>query len=278
MSNPYTMSAISQLTARLNALEAEVKTLRAMTPLESFTAGLANAEPDKIAEWMSLCHEMATAYAPPEAVAKAKEAKEAKPRAPSNATGPKEWNLFIRVTWNSMAAEKGILIDDFSGDDATKDKAFKKATANAGITYHSVMKEASRRKALAEGKDPNAPKEAKKAPKEAKEAPKGKTDLAQLKAKVVAAKAAKAASVGGGSAPAKKLETGVEEEEVEVEVEEEMVVSEEMKAAALDMNWEIIKHDGALCYKDLDNNEVYTYPDTTVLGKYLKDGSFQRYV
>ena len=57
-----------------------------------------------------------------------------------------------------------------------------------------------------------------------------------------------------------------------------MVASEEMKADALDMNWEIIKHDGALCYKDPENNEVYNYPDTAVLGKYLEDGSFQRYV
>ena len=138
---------MTSLAKRLETLEAEVKTLRSMTPLEAFTAGLKDASPEKVAEWFAQCQAVVALFAP--AAPEAKEAKESKTKekkAVTNATGPKEWNVFIQATWRSMAAANGVLYEDFEGEEAAKDKAFKQAAKKVGVTYQSVMKEASRRK------------------------------------------------------------------------------------------------------------------------------------
>jgi hypothetical protein len=276
------MSAIAKLTERLDAfaakvetLETELKTLRAMTPLEAFTAGLKDASPEAIVEWMKLCQEMATAFVPDAAPApapKTKGGKDKKPRAVTNATGPKEWNVFVQATWQSMAAEKGVLYDDCEGEGDAKDKAFKKAAAAVGVTYQAAMKEASARKALAEGKDA--------APKAAKAKP---TELAKLHAEVaakpvaaktpVAAKAA-AASVGGGgsaAAAAPALETVAEEE---AEEEDELA---RMHKDCLETGWVQIQHKGKLHYKDEECGEVYAFPSMECVGVFKGD-TFEPYV
>ena len=278
------MSAIAKLTQQLEALaakmetlEAEVKTLRSMTPLEAFTAGLKDASPDAVVEWMTLCQETAAAFQPQAAPAAVATKAKDKPRPVTNATGPKEWNVFVQATWHSMAAEKGVLYEDCEGEGEAKDKAFKKAAAAQGITYQGAMKEASRRKALAEGKDAAAPKVAK-----AKAKP---TELAKLKAaapvaaKTVAAAApvaaktvAKPASVGGGGAEAAPaLETVAEEEEAE-ETDEER-----MHKDCLESGWVRIEHKGKVCYKDEECGEVYAFPTMECLGIFRGD-TFEPYV
>ena len=273
------MSAIAKLTERLDAfaakvetLEAEVNTLRSMTPLQAFTAGLKGASADDILEWFTICQEMSAAMLPeaaPAAKTKAK-AKDAKPRPVTNATGPKEWNVFVQATWQSMAAEKGVLYDDIEGEGAAKDKAFKKAAAEVGVTYQGAMKEASRRKALAEGKDatPKPPK----------------TELAKLKAEVAAkapvAKAAvaakAAASVGGGGAAAAPALATVEEAEEEAE-DEDKAEENRIRKECVDAGWVEIQHKGALHYKDVECGEVYRFPSLECVGIY-KDDIFEPYV
>lgn len=274
----FTMSAIAKLTERLDAfaakvetLEAEVKTLRSMTPLEAFTAGLKDASPEAIVEWITLCQEMAATLAPEAVPVAAKTKANAKPRAITNASGPKEWNVFVQSTWQSMAAEKGILYEDFEGE--SKDKDFKEATKKEGITYQSAMKEASRRKALAEGKDavPKAPKAAKAA----------KAELKDQVPKAAVPKAA--ASVGGASAKAAvpkaaALETVAEAEEAEeAEAEAEETEEERTHREAQEAGWVQIQHNGSLHYKDVDCGEVYSFPKLDVVGVFQKDGKFQPY-
>jgi hypothetical protein len=284
------MSAIAKLTERLDAfaakvetLEAEVKTLRSMTPLEAFTAGLKDASPEAIIEWMNLCQEMASALVPEAAPAAAPKTKgkEKKPRPVTNVTGPKEWNVFVQATWHSMAAEKGVLYEDCEGEGDAKDKAFKKAAAAEGITYQAAMKEASRRKALAEGKDA-APKPP-------------KTELAKLKAQVaakaaapvaaktpVAAKAAAASVGGGGSAAAAApalatVEETEEEAEAEVEETEEEAEEKRMHKECLEAGWTPIQHKGKLHYKDEECGEVYRFPSMECVGIFNGD-TFEPYV
>ena len=96
-------------------------------------------------------------------------------RATTNVEGPAAWNLFVMETQKTLAAAAGV--DVSSMDEA----AFKKAAAakDSGFGWQVALKEASRRKAVLEGRDPDAPKPAKKtaaagAPAAPKAAPKSK--------------------------------------------------------------------------------------------------------
>lgn len=88
--------------------------------------------------------------APASSVAKVKKEK----RATTNVEGPAAWNLFVKETQKTMAAAAGV--DASSMDEA----AFKKAASakDSGFGWQLALKEASRRKAVAEGRDPEAPK------------------------------------------------------------------------------------------------------------------------
>ena len=222
------MSAI--ILARLAALEAEVKTLREVPPLESFTASLKAASPEQVKEWMDLCNEVAGEYMAKDV--KPKVVKEKK--ATTNETGPSEWNVFVNAVWHEMAASEGIV--------GEHDADFKKACKDAGITYQGALKEASRRKAELEGTVPKVKvaKEAKA--KVAKEA----TTLEAVQAKVAAAKVAKvAAPVAAAKAPAK-------------------VVSSELDrqlAAAADMGWVVVEHEGETFFHDPSGDLAFSYPD-----------------
>lgn len=99
-------------------------------------------------------------------------------RATTNVEGPAAWNLFVKETQKTLASAAGV--DVSSMDEA----AFKKAAAakDSGFGWQVALKEASRRKAVLEGRDPDAPKPAKKtaaagapaAPAAPKAAPKSK--------------------------------------------------------------------------------------------------------
>jgi hypothetical protein len=285
------MSAIAKLIERLSALEEEVKVLRsaplpiapAPISLETFTAALKTASPEEIKEWMAVCQEIAGP------LASAPESSE-KPKKVTNVTGPSQWNVFIHDTWISMGADAGIMLDDFQGDEDTKDKAFKKEAAKAGITYQAAMKEASRRKALLEGKDPEAPKT--KKVKEVKTKEK-KPTLAELQAKVAAARAASASAsspmVGGGAQPATQPKTQPKAQPVAVEAEEESQSEEEAQSEpeddsedgramkeALEMGWVKMMIKGTLHFVDHEAKEAYAFPGLNAVGSY-KDGVFQPY-
>jgi hypothetical protein len=258
------MSIIAKLSERLDAyaakmesLEAEVKTLRAMTPLEAFTAGLKDATPEQVAEWFSQCQDVAALFAPASASEAKKEPKVKK--AATNATGPTEWNVFIQATWRSMAADAGVLYEDFEGE--TKDKDFKEAAKKVGVTYQGVMKEASRRKAEAEGRDPEAPKAKKpKAPKD--------DSLAALTAKASAMTAAKKAAKAAAAAAAAAVPA-----QAEAEAEDAMA---QFHADAKECGYVQIQHKGVLHYQCPEDGEVYNFPDLNPVGKY-KDGAFEAY-
>ena len=255
--------------AKMELLEAEVKTLRSMTPLEAFTAGLKGATPEQAAEWFAQCQELAAVLAP--ASASASEAKEAKTKgkdkkAVTNATGPTEWNVFVQATWQSMAAEKGVLYEDFEGDQATKDKAFKEASKKVGVTYQAAMKEASLRKAAAEGRDPDAPKV-----KKAKE-PKEDSSYAELKAKVVARLAEKkakdlasAAASAPAPAPAPAPAAAEEAEEAEEAVEDPLAKA---RADALEGGLVELEIEGEMRWYDAANKSVHNFPQLEPIGEY----------
>jgi hypothetical protein len=84
-------------------------------------------------------------------------------RATTNVEGPAAWNLFVKETQKTMAAAAGV--DASSMDEA----AFKKAASakDSGFGWQVALKEASRRKAVLEGRNPDEPK-----PKTVKAAPK----------------------------------------------------------------------------------------------------------
>jgi hypothetical protein len=84
-------------------------------------------------------------------------------RTTTNVEGPAAWNLFVKETQKTMAASAGV--DASSMDEA----AFKKAASakDSGFGWQVALKEASRRKAVLEGRNPDEPK-----PKTVKAAPK----------------------------------------------------------------------------------------------------------
>jgi post-segregation antitoxin (ccd killing protein) len=109
-----------------------------------------------LAEVVRMREEMAGLKAAMES-SKTTKAKKEK-RATTNVEGPAAWNLFVKETQKTMAAAAGV---DVSSMDET---AFKKAAAakDSGFGWQTALKEASRRKAALEGRDPEAPKPAKK--------------------------------------------------------------------------------------------------------------------
>jgi hypothetical protein len=118
-----------------------------------------------LAEVVRMREEMAGLKAAMES-SKTTKAKKEK-RATTNVEGPAAWNLFVKETQKTMAAAAGV--DASSMDEA----AFKKAAAakDSGFGWQIALKEASRRKAALEGRDPEAPKPAKKTAAPAVSAP-----------------------------------------------------------------------------------------------------------
>ena len=113
-----------------------------------------------LAEVVRMREEMAGLKA---AVESAKTKVKKEKRATTNVEGPAAWNLFVKETQKTMAAAAGV--DASSMDEAE----FKKAAAakDSGFGWQVALKEASRRKAVLEGRNPDEPK-----PKTAKAAAK----------------------------------------------------------------------------------------------------------
>ena len=107
-------------------------------------------------------------------------------RVSTNVEGPAAWNVFVKDTQKTMAAAVGV--DSTSMDEA----AFKKAASakDSGFGWQAALKEASRRKAALEGRDPDAPKPAALAKKAASAASEPKAPVkAAPKVKDAAAEA-----------------------------------------------------------------------------------------
>jgi len=243
------MSAITALTARLSKLEDELKTLRAQTPLEVFTAALKTASPEDKEAWFKACNEVAASLtSPPEPSSK-------KTKTASNPRGPSEWNVFVNATWIEMAAAKGVFQEE--GQD---DKAFKKAAAALGVTYQGALKEASARKAALEGGEPK--KKVKKAEKAEKEP---SLTLAQIKEKVAKAKAASSALQGGG-AQAPEPQQSQESQESQEESDDDRVRREATEAGLT----EITLH-GSVVFFDPETKNVYSYPSMDHIGDFVDE-------
>ena len=251
---------MSSVLARLAALEAEVATLREVKPLESFTASLKAASPEEVKAWMDLCNEVAGEYMAKDV--KPKVVKEKK--ATTNETGPSEWNVFLNRVWRTMAAANGIVVEDA---DEFK-KAVKAAGKDSGFTYQDAMKEASRQKALLEGTEPKA-----KVAKEPKV--KAKTDLAAVQAKVAAAAIAKAAPASPKAAPASpkaapkvKAAPFTAVTRVETELDRQL-------AAAAEMGWVVVEHEGETFFHDPSGDLAFSYPDgDDQIGTYVPATAF----
>jgi hypothetical protein len=208
----------ASIIARLNALEAEVTELRAIT--ESYKAK--------------------------EKTAKVK-------KETTNAEGPAEWNVFLNTVWREMAADHGIVCEDA----AEFKKEVKSHGKDSGFSYQEAMKEASRRKAALEGTVPKVKVAKVKESKDSKEP--AKTELAELKARVAAAKAAKAAKAAA-EAPAPKVAPKVAPApkaatpKVETELDRQL-------AAAAEMGWSVVQHDGQTFFHDPSDDLAFSYPD-----------------
>jgi hypothetical protein len=248
------MSAIIALTARLSKLEDELKTLRAQTPLEVFTAALKTASPEDKEAWFNACNEVAATLTSPA------EPSSKKTKAASNPRGPSEWNVFVNATWVEMAAAKGVFQEE--GQD---DKAFKKAAAAVGVTYQGALKEASARKSALEGAEPK--KKVKKAEKAEKAEKEPSLTLAQIKEKVAKAKAASSALQGGGpEAPEPEESQQSHESQQSEESEDDRVRREATEAGLTEMTLY-----GSVVFFDPETKNVYACPSMDHIGDFVDE-------
>jgi hypothetical protein len=236
----------SSLIARLNALEAEVASLREVKPLESFTASLKAASPEEVKAWMEICSEVAGDYM----------AKDVKPKvvkqkkATTNETGPAEWNVFKNAVWREMAAANGIVIED---PEEFK-KAVKSHGQDSGFSYQEAMKEASRRKAELEGKV--------KVAKVKEPKVKGPTTLEAVQAKVAAAKVAKPAAAPPSPKVAKVAKASPKVEPAAAAPSPKAPTELELQlTAAAEMGWVVVEHEGETFFHDPNGDLAFSYPD-----------------
>lgn len=170
-------SSISSLTARLTILESalaalmeENASLKTKIPLSAFTAGLMEASREEVQVWYSLCNKRATELGLSTASSNEKQKKEK--RAPTNPSGPKEWNDRVLQVWKSLVC---LEVGDEIPDDMSE-KDFKEVAKAAGVTYQDALAEAAIIKRMEEKglsreaaeAELSAAKEAKKEKKEPK--------------------------------------------------------------------------------------------------------------
>ena len=235
----------SKLNERLQELEAKLSSFQS---LASFTRMLKTASSADVKEWMAVCEQVMEKNGA--SVTKKISGKtKTKSKRTSNSEGPTEWNVFKTKTWHEMAAQGGVIYEDFmknvdQDDEKAVEKAkklFGKAAAGVGAGYQAAMKEASRRKDEMEGRNHDeevAKKAAKKSPK----------------SKVAAAAAAKEES----ESEAEAEEAEEEQEEAEEEEEQSELAK---KMAELDM---VLKNvDGTTYIVDKDGGEAYLVEDET---------------
>ena len=257
-------TTVSSISARIAALEAGMADLRAenellkmQMPLEAFTEGLKAASPEHLAAWAAACTAAAEGLgeAPAKKGKKAAKTAEEKAKKTTNPEGPSAWNVFVNATWHEMAAEKGVVSE-------AHDAAFKKASAAVGVTYQSAMKEASRRKAELEGKEPKAPKE----PKAAAAVPKAP---ASPKAESPAASAPASSKAESPVPAAPKTLPAPTEAQIKaatLECDDEMrgLIREEHEANG----WEAVLAGGEAGWLDPSTGTVHSYDGEKMLGEW----------
>ena len=191
--------------------------------------------------------------------ASAKKAKKAvltpeeKAKKTTNPEGPAAWNAFVVATWREMAAEKGVVCDDY--------EAFKKAAGAVGITGTVARSEAARRKRLMEGKEPIPPK----APKEPKAPTPAASAPASPQAESPAASAPPSPKAAAAAAP-KRLpvpsEAQVKAATLEYDDEMRNGIREENEG----YGWEAVVAGGQAGWLDPSSGEVHSYDGSMVLG------------
>lgn len=252
-------TTVSSMSARIAALEAGMADLRAenellkmQLPLEALTEGLKAASPEQLAAFF------AAAELPAKKGKKAAKTAEEKAKKTTNPEGPSAWNVFVNATWHEMAAEKGVVGE-------VHDAAFKKASAAVGVTYQSAMKEASRRKAELEGKEPKEPK-AKKEPKEpkAKKEPKAESPAASAPA---SPKAAAPVPAAPKALPA-PTEAQIKAATLEYDDEMREAITRECTE---DFGWEAVFVGGQAGWLNPATGEVHSYDGINVLGAWDAD-------
>jgi hypothetical protein len=233
----------SKLSERVQQLEEKLSSFQS---LASLTRMLKTASPAEVKEWMAVCEEvMEKNGASVVKKTSGKTKTKTKSKRTSNSEGPTEWNVFKTKTWHEMAAQGGVIYEDFmknvdQDDEKAVEKAkklFGKAAAGVGAGYQAAMKEASRRKDEMEGRN----HEEEVAKKAAKKSP---------KSKAVAAAAAKAES---------EDESEAEESEAEEEEQEQSDLAKKMA----EMNMVLKDVDGTTYIVDKDGGEAYLLEDGT---------------
>jgi hypothetical protein len=257
------MTTIMALNARIASLEAGMSDLRAenellkmQLPLEALTAGLKAASPEEIAAFL------AAAELPAKKAKKAAKTAEEKEKKTTNPKGPSEWNVFVNATWHEMAAEKGVVSE-------VHDAAFKKASAAVGVTYQVAMKEASRRKAELEGKEPKAKKAA--SPKaESPEASAASSPAAESPA------ASAPASPKAESPVPKTLPAPTKEQIKAASLEYDDVMRDSViRECVEDWGYQAVLAGGQACWLDPATGKVHCWDTSNVVGNWdAKKGVF----
>ena len=187
--NAIILRRLTALEAEITSLKAENASLKSSIPLAAVAAGLASASPEDVQLWMEVCKTIADKFgelSAPGPVSEPKKTKRVKkvkdPKKITNPSGPRAWNEYVFNTWIEMAEAAGVsYLACYEGVDESDMKSmeaalkrFKKAAADAGVTYQDAIQESSRRKDAEEGKDHEArvaEKAAKKASKKSAPAP-----------------------------------------------------------------------------------------------------------
>ena len=255
----------SKLATRLDELETK---MAAFHSLSAFTQILKSATPEQAQEWMAVCQEVieknGCEVQKPAKSAKAASKSASKPK--DGKDGRTDWNNFVAITFQEMAAELGVIRTEYEND-----ADFKKAAKEKGLIRQVAMKEASRRKAVLEGVDP------------VKKAAEWEAKKVGIKAKRAEKKAASKASTPSSKAEAEEeqdseAEAEVEEEE-QAEPEEEAEESEEseeseeddeesklatLEEAVADMNLKLLRYEGTTYLVDTKTDEVMSIVDYNV--------------
>ena len=254
----------SKLATRLDELETK---MAAFHSLSAFTQILKSATPEQAQEWMAVCQEVieknGCEVQKPAKSAKAASKSASKPK--DGKDGRTDWNNFVALTFQEMAAELGVIHTEYEND-----ADFKKAAKEKGLIRQVAMKEASRRKAILEGVDPvkkAAEWEAKKVVIKAKRAEK----KAESKASTPSSKAEAEAEESEAEAEPEEQEEAEPEEEAEEseESEEAEEEDEESKLATLeeavaDMNLKLLRYEGTAYLVDTKTDEVMSIVDYNV--------------
>ena len=191
---------------------------------------------------------------------------EEKAKKNTNPEGPAAWNAYIVATWREMAAEKGVVCEDY--------EAFKKAAGAVGITGTIARSEAARRKRAMEGKDPIPPK-APKEPKEPKEPKAPKAKKAAAAAPASPASPAPASPAPASPAPASPAPASPAPKSLPAPTEAQVKAAtleydDEMRSAIREENegygWEAVLAGGQAGWLDPSSGEIHSYDGSKVLG------------